>query len=593
MNLISEHDKCCGCQACGDACTQKAISFKLDRGFLYPCIDQSKCVECGRCVKICPVTRHVDNDEYDDYSATAYAAWNTNDDDIRNSTSGGAFIALARYCFDMGWYVAGCVFSEDYKSCSHIVTNNLSDLDKLVHSKYFQSNMCGVYQNIKTILQAGKNVLFCGTPCQAAALYSFLEGVDRSKLILVDLICKGIPSPLVHQKFVSLLEKKRKCKVVYFRPKSKVHGWGKMLTEVKYENGKREYIRSPLDTLFVTQALNVRTSCASCSYKGYDRASDLSIGDYWGITGVDERIKAKGVSAVVANTQKGYDTLIGLKDRMEIRESTVFDISNFHNPGYGKTIILNQDHDAFFFDVDEKPFEFVLKKYAVNNSAIAIALRKLKWAWSKIVKISIPKFIYLNFLSKHIKRGKHALIIPGYHTCFGFGKGSMLIIEHGNALINIKKPKGSREEAWIELGENAKMLIHHGLDMRNSRIGVQKDATLEIGDLEMNGRCNFMARQSIQIGDGVMIARNVTIYDSDYHPFSIGDNVQSVATKPVVIGNNVWIGNGATIMKGVSIGYGAVVGTQAFVVKRVKPRTMVSGNPANEVCKDVYWSKGH
>ena len=158
--------------------------------------------------------------------------------------------------------------------------------------------------------------------------------------------------------------------------------------------------------------------------------------------------------------------------------------------------------------------------------------------------------------------------------------------------MNFRKPKGTKVESWIQLNENARMIIHKEIDIRNCRFIVQKGALLEIGDLEMNGLCNVVVRKKVTIGNDVMIARDVNIYDSDYHPFSIGDDVAQVVSKPVSIEDHVWIGNGASITKGVTIGEGAVVSTRSVVVRNVKPRTMVAGNPAKEMCRDIYWSKG-
>lgn len=588
---LAEKSICCGCGACVDICPKKAIFMGEERGFCYPEIDPSKCVNCGLCERVCPVAKSVVNEDYYDSDPVAYAAWNTEETTLLGSTSGGIFGAMAKVYLENGDYVCGCVFSNDFKSCHHIVTNKLEDLDAMIRSKYFQSDMTDVYSQIAALLRDGKKVMFCGTPCQAAALYNYCDQKYKSNLLIVDLFCKGVPSQKIHQKFIELLEKKAGSRIVDFHPKHKIKGWGKIYTKVTYANGKVNYIHSPLDPLFVMQGLDVRPSCAKCNYKGLTRVSDISIGDFWGVKGISAAQEKKGVSAVIANTAQGEEALAQLGDKIVKEKSTIFEVSNKKNAGYSQKIALGKEYEAFYDDLERKPFEKVLKQYAINNSKAAIVLRKLFWAWTKLRNIDLLKFIYINFLCSHVQRGKHAYIIPGPNTIFEFAKGSRLIVEGGKTLINFRKPHGAKAEAWIQLNEGATLMIHKGMDIRNCRFVVQKDALFEIGKLEMNGLCNIVVRKNIKIGNDVMIARDVTIYDSDYHPFSIGDNVQEVVSRPVTIQDHVWIGNGATITKGVTIGEGAVVSTKSVVIKSVKPRTMVSGNPAKEVCKDVYWAQ--
>ena len=591
MRSLLDNDKCCGCLACKDICTHNAISLKTERGFVYPVIDESVCVNCKRCERVCPVISRAENDSYDDYYPVVWAAWNSSDEELKDSTSGGIFIALASQFIKNGGKVCGCEFSEDFKSCHHVIISDISEISRLKHSKYFQSDMSGVYAAIMNELKDGQKVMFCGTPCQAAALYNYVGEKWHENLTIVDLFCKGVPSQRVHEKFLSMLEKQNNSKITYYRSKSKTKGWGKFYTEVHYANGKTAYLRSPLDNLFVTKALTVRSACANCEYKGLERVSDITIGDYWGITGIDRSIMKKGISAILVSTEKGQQLIDAVGNAIQKEKRSVFDVSGKKNPGFSEKIVLGERYDQFYNDLEKLPFKKIIKKYADNNSKPAIAWRKLKWVWSHLSGISFTKFIYINFLCSHVKRGKGAFIIPGPNTIFQFQKGSKLVVEHGRAVINYRKPKGSKVEAWIQLNENATMIVHEGLDMRNCRFVVQNGATLEIGELEMNGLCNMVVRKSVKMGKGVMIARNVNIYDSDYHPFSLYDDVQQIVSKPVVIEDHVWIGNGSYITKGVTIGEGSVVSAASVVIKRVKPHTMVSGNPATEVAKDIFWGK--
>ena len=95
-----------------------------------------------------------------------------------------------------------------------------------------------------------------------------------------------------------------------------------------------------------------------------------------------------------------------------------------------------------------------------------------------------------------------------------------------------------------------------------------------------------MCSNKIVIGDGVEMGRNVIIYDSNFHPTQFNKNIKG---KPLVIGNHVWLCTGVCIAKGVSIGDGAICGINATVVRNVKERTSVMGNPAKCIMENVSW----
>ena len=181
---------CTGCKMCGDICPTNAISFQTDfDGCWYPNVDNEKCVKCGLCEKKCPALHIMPSQKEKD--PVVYAAW-TKDDRIRyNSTSGGIYYELAKSFIEQGGYIAGCAFSEDYKTAKHILGKTEHDLQEIMGSKYFQSDTAGIYKAVLKLLKQGEKVLFCGTPCQVAALRSYV-GKDYENLFLLDFICKGI-----------------------------------------------------------------------------------------------------------------------------------------------------------------------------------------------------------------------------------------------------------------------------------------------------------------------------------------------------------------------------------------------------------------
>ena len=201
MIEIKEKSQCCGCTACSSICPKKAIMMKQDEeGFMYPIIDKSKCVNCGLCDKVCPVKNAKENGN----NQHAYIFQNADDKIRRESTSGGAFTAIAEYVIDNNGIVYGAVFDEKYKVI-HKGIDNKEELYKFRNSKYVQSEMENCYSEIKEYLNKGKLVCFSGTSCQVEGLKNYL-GKHYENLILVDVVCRAVPSPLIWKKYLNMIK---------------------------------------------------------------------------------------------------------------------------------------------------------------------------------------------------------------------------------------------------------------------------------------------------------------------------------------------------------------------------------------------------
>ena len=235
---------CCGCKMCGDLCPKNAITFQTDsEGFWYPSVNRETCVKCGLCVKKCPVLQETENKTA--FSPDVHCAW-IQDEDIRlKSTSGGVYYALAETMLQQNGYIAGCVFSDDWKSAKHIVGRTKADLERIFRSKYFQSDTAGVYRQVKALLEQGERLLFCGSPCQNAALREYL-GREYENLVQCDFICRGINSPKAHRAHVEELEKRYGAPVEFFNFKNKSAGWT-MLGLLEHQRlDRRVYHQQPL-----------------------------------------------------------------------------------------------------------------------------------------------------------------------------------------------------------------------------------------------------------------------------------------------------------------------------------------------------------
>ena len=287
----------------------QCISMTADsEGFKYPLADPNVCISCGKCEQVCPM-----GESKTDYQKVAYAVRVPQYESV--SSSGGVFSALAERTISDGGVVFGAAFDENLK-LHHIKVNNPAMLGHLRGSKYVQSDMTGVYQQVKDELSDGRKVLFSGTPCQVAGLKKFLNK-DYPELYTIDLACHGVPSPEVWSRYIR--EKGDNLIYVNFRDKST--GWRKYQIAYTYKNRieKVRFDKDPYMQLFL-QNISLRPSCYDCSFRNGGNCSDITLGDFWSIADACPELNdGKGVSVVIVNTPKGQALINGLPQPMEVK----------------------------------------------------------------------------------------------------------------------------------------------------------------------------------------------------------------------------------------------------------------------------------
>lgn len=297
---------CCGCGACVAACPFGCVTLCPDsEGFLYPIIS-SDCRHCELCETVCETAVNTKNKS----SSLAKFGYN-NDREIWNiSSSGGVFHALAQTFLRNGGVVFGTALSDDNKGAKIVPAYNQIDVVKLIGSKYVQSNPVGAIEKIIEELNLGRDVLFCGTPCQVAGVRSAInhKGACSSKLSTCDFVCHGVVSPSVFSKYISELEEKYMSMVTLFSFRNKKFGWRNYAVLAEFRNG-RKYHRIHSQDVYMTGFLSnitLRPSCFNCQYTSLQRSSDITLADFWSIDGYKpSAYNRKGVSAVIINTPKG------------------------------------------------------------------------------------------------------------------------------------------------------------------------------------------------------------------------------------------------------------------------------------------------
>lgn len=323
---------CTGCMACVDVCPTKALNceYNSEGHLMYSC-DTSKCVLCHQCEKTCPV---ISSFPYKTQGVSKfYAAW-CKDDILRHrSSSGGVFAAMATYILSNGGYVAGAA-NVGICDIRHIVISDISELPKLQGSKYTQSNATGSYDKVSRILKDGGMVLFNGTGCQVAGLLSFLKCKRYSgRLITIDLVCGGVPSHLLIDKFLGNEPYPIK-KIVTFRTKE--NGWRStgFAYNMKVEDAMgviHDYTgKHNLITDGFSNEMTDRYSCYDCQFNGIHRACDFTIGDLWGDKAHLEQ-HFNGLSLLIAHNEKAVDFLSQLSGYLHVEPVEKSEVIK-HNP---------------------------------------------------------------------------------------------------------------------------------------------------------------------------------------------------------------------------------------------------------------------
>lgn len=322
--LFEKKADCCGCGACVSVCPKNAIGMKEDEaGFTFPVIDESLCVNCGLCKRVCAFQ----NVDETNTPLKTWAAAAKDKDKLKSSASGGVFFTLAESVIKENGCAVGAAFGDKF-NVEHIVVQSSEELCRLQGSKYTQSSTEFIFREVKEKLSSGTKVLFSGCPCQVAGLKAYL-GKKYDNLLTIDLICHGVPSNKAFRDYIEAFSKKKKVSVRGFTFRDKSMGWGINGSALTDNNISMKIPASDSSYIYYFKSgMIYRENCYTCKYACENRPGDITIGDYWGIekahpefigkNGINE---ADGVSVVIANTEKGVKVMEENSGQFDLIES--------------------------------------------------------------------------------------------------------------------------------------------------------------------------------------------------------------------------------------------------------------------------------
>lgn len=382
MPKLVESNKCCGCAACANRCAKGAIAMlPNEEGFLHPTVNTLLCVECGMCEKACPgLLPAVDMEK--SLTPRAYIIQHKDETIRYQSTSGGAFSAIAESIIRRGGVIFGAIMTENL-TVRHGYVETKEELARFRNSKYVQSEIGDCYKVAKRFLTEGRFVCFSGTPCQINGLYKFL-GREYDNLIAVDVVCKSVPSPLVFEKYVEYKrQKEKRISDIVFRDKKRgflyctMAHYGSHEARVaardQYRRGSEsdEWLR-----LFLSGQIS-RRSCMTCPYQTKERVGDFTLGDIWE-TGNSSFDDNKGTTLIHVWTQKGLDLLNSIQNEIKC---VPYPFEKSRGAERNVVMKVKPNRESLFEDVNKLTPEEFFRKYAPYNAKVKVKnyLRFVLW----------------------------------------------------------------------------------------------------------------------------------------------------------------------------------------------------------------------
>ncbi len=390
--LFTDKEQCCGCGVCEVICPRNCIQMKPDaEGFLYPCIDYEKCVHCSLCESVCPILNKKENEVIK--GKKAYVVQNRDEKILRESTSGGAFTAIAEWTISKGGVVCGATISDDLV-VRHEIVDNVAELYKFRNSKYVQSKLeRDVIHKLKEILDTGRFVCFSGTPCQTEGFKRYIRK-EYSNLVLVDVVCRAVASPKIFRKYIEYQQDRflKEINNVRFRDKYFGYDWSTISLEtngkmINYHRGieSDQYLRA------FFQGICNRPSCYECRFRSPNRISDFTLWDCLRVWNYSKELdNNKGATRMIVHSEIANQIFIDICNRFKFCELSIYDATK-NTKEFFCSPMINTNRARFFNDAEKMKGEELFNKWFANT---------IKTNISYYIRVIIYKIGLYPFLKK-------------------------------------------------------------------------------------------------------------------------------------------------------------------------------------------------
>ena len=364
VSMLDIKKECTGCMACVNKCPSGAIGIEENEyGFVMPVIDEGKCINCGKCDKLCPIEEKPDEKTY---PLEAWSMFSNSEDIVRMSSSGGVYFTLADHVIKQGGIAYGCYYDIDKRKAELMDTDTVP-LKSLLTSKYVESYIGeDGLKKIEKEIKTGRRVLFCGTPCQAAGLKAYL-GKDYDNLLVVDFACGGVAAQPYLRDYLNSLEERYESPITKISFRDKHYGWGQNCFYAEFENGKvyrKTALADPYYFCFLRSSMQ-RLACHGCHFSD-DHKSDLCISDFWKCNYFDvEKNDRKGLSLALVYTGKGKQILEEISSEMHMEKLPLKEASYNLEP----RICLEENLEEYYHDMNMAYHEGVevLRNYILSE----------------------------------------------------------------------------------------------------------------------------------------------------------------------------------------------------------------------------------
>lgn len=559
--VIVERDKCTGCGACFAVCNHHAISMEYDKeGFEMPVVNMERCVDCGLCKASCPVLNY-DPQYSHKYSncQRGYAARNTNKKQRLISSSGSIFPPIAEWILNKGGIVIGTAFDEDFNAV-HQIIDSKELLPNLQGSKYLQTKAeAKTFRVIKKELANGRLVLYAGMACQVAGLKRYLKK-DYSNLYTIDLICMGIPSPVVWQTYLRTVFKNETIIHVNFKEKS--IGWDSFCMAIDTDKRtfrERGMKNSYMQSMFRTW--NMRRSCFHCPFKTAERMSDFTLADCWGASAlVPQMNDNKGLSSVIVHSQKGYHLWQQLKEKVEMEEIPIDAIAE-GNSNLVKHQVPLIGRDTFFKTLLREPEKAFGKLCSVHEpSRFERRGNQIK---SMLKKLFSRAFWFIDNQLFHDRYDYDLKFNASFRGEEKLSRDEMKMSQI-RYLWYYRKTQAAKGTIWyrfymrrlIRISERTGIMLYENMDIpRGLIIG-------HPGPVIINGSATFQGNLFLT------------------HGVTIGRDIRGKRAGAPSFGKDVCIRCNSTVVGKITIGDDVLIAPNTFVNFDVPSHSIVIGNPA-------------